>query len=359
MNSDPGPAGSTPCLIRPLHPNDAGSLYNLLGQPSLPNCGHFEPAAEFPALQEFANQPRDDQHRLVAVSDGRAVGLSILGRPPNPRLAHLGQVSFLVIPDRQGQEIGTNLLNALIDIAEKWLNLKRLEADVPANVTAVQHIFRQAGFAAEAIRKESLFGDGQFQDEGSLTRLSGFDARDDAKHRPTPEPPETSDRKVSEMLIQPLGDQDTDWLYEILRAFENCRSILQLPSQEIWLTHKRIQERSAAMWRLVAVAGERVVGVITKKPYSQRCRAHTAGLGMRARTDYWGPGIGSRLMERAMELADRWLNLTRVELILHTDNPAGIQLSEKFGFALEGTKPFHTYGGGGWADSYFMARVAD
>ena len=75
--------------------------------------------------------------------------------------------------------------------------------------------------------------------------------------------------------------------------------------------------------------------------------------------DFWGLGIGSRLMERTLELIDGQQNLKRVELQVHTDNPAGIRLYERFGFVVEGTKRFDTFGAGGWADTFFMARTID
>jgi putative acetyltransferase len=69
--------------------------------------------------------------------------------------------------------------------------------------------------------------------------------------------------------------------------------------------------------------------------------------------------IGTQLMDTVLDLADNWLNLKRVELEVNIDNPAGVRLYEKAGFVIEGTKRFHTYGDGRWADSYFMARVRD
>ena len=42
-------------------------------------------------------------------------------------------------------------------------------------------------------------------------------------------------------------------------------------------------------------------------------------------------------MQAALDLADNWLNLTRLELEVYTDNEAAIQLYKKFGFTIEGT----------------------
>ena len=70
-----------------------------------------------------------------------------------------------------------------------------------------------------------------------------------------------------------------------------------------------------------------------------------------------GRGVGNALLEAILDLADNWLNLKRVELDVHVDNPAAIHLYKKFGFEIEGRRRFHTYGEGGWIDSYFMGRV--
>jgi putative acetyltransferase len=109
----------------------------------------------------------------------------------------------------------------------------------------------------------------------------------------------------------------------------------------------------------VAVVEGKVVGQISIHQSSRPREAHAAGLGMMVDPDYWGMSIGTQLMDTVLDLADNWLNLKRVELEVNIDNPAGVRLYEKAGFVIEGTKRFHTYGDGRWADSYFMARVRD
>jgi putative acetyltransferase len=78
---------------------------------------------------------------------------------------------------------------------------------------------------------------------------------------------------------------------------------------------------------------------------------------MSVHPDYWNRGVGSTLLATIVDLADNWLNLERLELQVNADNPAAIHLYQKFGFATEGTRRFHTYGDGRWADSHFMARL--
>ncbi len=44
-------------------------------------------------------------------------------------------------------------------------------------------------------------------------------------------------------------------------------------------------------------------------------------------------GAGAALIRVALDLADNWLNLRRLELLVYADNPAAIGLYQKYGFA--------------------------
>jgi L-phenylalanine/L-methionine N-acetyltransferase len=56
---------------------------------------------------------------------------------------------------------------------------------------------------------------------------------------------------------------------------------------------------------------------------------------MAVRDDWHGRGAGTVLMQSAVDLADKWLNLTRLELEVYTDNESVIRLYKKFGFTIE------------------------
>jgi putative acetyltransferase len=62
-------------------------------------------------------------------------------------------------------------------------------------------------------------------------------------------------------------------------------------------------------------------------------------------------------MEAALDLADNWLNLTRVELTVFTGNVAAVALYEKFGFEIEGTHRRYAFRNGEYVDAYAMART--
>ena len=84
---------------------------------------------------------------------------------------------------------------------------------------------------------------------------------------------------------------------------------------------------------------------------------HTASFGMAVRDNWQGNGVGSTLLGAALDLADNWLGVTRVDLKVYTDNEAGIALYEKSGFEIEGTHHRDTFRNGEYVDTYSMARL--
>jgi putative acetyltransferase len=78
---------------------------------------------------------------------------------------------------------------------------------------------------------------------------------------------------------------------------------------------------------------------------------------MAVRDDWQGQGVGTALMQAAIDLADKWLNLTRLELEVFVDNAPAIRLYEKFGFTIEGTLVDFAFREGQFADVYIMARL--
>ena len=65
----------------------------------------------------------------------------------------------------------------------------------------------------------------------------------------------------------------------------------------------------------------------------------------------------ARCWGAALDLADNWLGVIRVDLKVYTDNEAGIALYEKFGFEIEGTHRRDAFRNGEYVDTYSMARL--
>jgi putative acetyltransferase len=145
-----------------------------------------------------------------------------------------------------------------------------------------------------------------------------------------------------------------------------CR--IYLGPRAIWGTNQ-IPYQSADYWRkrletadgvihLLACDEDDVVGMIGLHNNANSPRRRHAGqIGMAVRDDWQGKGIGTLLMQAVVDLADRWMNLRRLELDVYTDNEPALRLYKKFGFEIEGTSIEFAFRDGQFVDSYHMARL--
>lgn len=130
---------------------------------------------------------------------------------------------------------------------------------------------------------------------------------------------------------------------------------LPYPSREQW--RKRITETESC-YSLVAVSGEHVIGMLTIETFPNRPRRrHVGRIGISVSEAWQGKGVGKELMQAGIDLADKWLNLLRIELEVYADNEAAIHLYEGFGFEREGVMRQHAFRDGRYIDSIMMARL--
>ena len=160
------------------------------------------------------------------------------------------------------------------------------------------------------------------------------------------------------ITVRHAEPEDYEAMHRIMSAPKVVTGTLQLPLQSAAAWRKRLAEPPEGLFLLVACAEGEVVGNLGLETFPNRPRIRHAGsLGMAVRDDSQGRGVGTELLRAALDLADNWLNLTRVELTVYTDNAAGIALYEKFGFRIEGTHRRYAFRDGGFVDAYSMARL--
>lgn len=87
-----------------------------------------------------------------------------------------------------------------------------------------------------------------------------------------------------------------------------------------------------------AVDGDKVVGWCDIIPKSFEGFTHVGVLGMGLLSGYRGQGIGSRLIEKAIEHSAEKNVIKKIELEVYESNTNAIRLYEKYGFVHEGKR---------------------
>jgi putative acetyltransferase len=160
-----------------------------------------------------------------------------------------------------------------------------------------------------------------------------------------------------EIFVRHAEPDDHEAIHRIYGGPRATAGTLQLPLQSVEHVRKRFSESPEGLYHLVACVEGEVVGHLGLETTPRPRRRHVGEVGMAVRDDLQGRSVGTALMEAALDLADNWLGLTRVELTVYTDNEAGIALYEKFGFEIEGTHRCYAFRGGEYVDAHSMARL--
>jgi putative acetyltransferase len=153
---------------------------------------------------------------------------------------------------------------------------------------------------------------------------------------------------------------DYEAVYKIFCGPKATRGTLQMPypSAELW--RKKLAEPPEGLYSLVACVDGEVVGQCGLHTFPNRPRRrHVGQIGMAVRDDWQGKGVGAAMMQALVDLADNWVNVSRLELEVYTDNEPAIKLYQKFGFTIEGTGTKYAYRDGEYVDVYFMARLRE
>lgn len=163
---------------------------------------------------------------------------------------------------------------------------------------------------------------------------------------------------IPNIVIRHSEVSDAEAIHRINTAPKAIWGTLQVPYTSVEKYRKRIAERPEGRYHLLAVVDDEPVGnlglgVMINNPR----RSHVGEIGMSVRDDWHGKGVGTALMQGAINLADQWLNLKRLELTVYTDNPAALALYKKFGFEQEGILRAYAFRNGEYVDAYTMARV--
>jgi putative acetyltransferase len=162
---------STDILIRAAEPEDIEEMSEVLNQP-LAVWGTLQlpltPVATRKARFDVVSAARA---QLVAVIDGKVIGTAGLNLNDNPRRGHAASLGMAVHDAYAGRGAGSALVAALVDKADRWLNIKRLELSVYTDNARAIALYERFGFEREGVFGAYAWRDGAYVDALTMARL--------------------------------------------------------------------------------------------------------------------------------------------------------------------------------------------
>ncbi len=159
-------------------------------------------------------------------------------------------------------------------------------------------------------------------------------------------------------IIRAAEPGDAAGIAQVFSGREAARGTVQVPLRSVEDTRKYLANLPAGDMQLVACIRDRIVGGLGLHRGGMRARrVHAASIGMAVHDDWVGRGIGTALLRAAVDLADNWLGLRRLELTVYPDNARAIALYERFGFTVEGRHRDYALRDGVYVDALAMARL--
>ena len=160
----------TDIRIRAMEPSDVEAIHAIFACPRVTANTLQVPWRSVEYVRERFGRALTDAHVLVAVVNGQVVG-NIGLRLEQGRRRDVGNFGMSVHDDFQGRGIGTALMAAMIDLADNWLGLRRIELEVWADNEPAIHLYKKFGFEVEGTGRQYARRAGQFVDALFMARL--------------------------------------------------------------------------------------------------------------------------------------------------------------------------------------------
>jgi len=159
-------------VIRSAEPHDAPGIAALVGQ-----VGTFEGTLQLPDMPaatrlEFLQRVEPQSCKLVALDGERIVGSAGLHAAHSSlRRSHVRGLGIGIAREWQGRGLGRLLIGRLLDWADNWAAVLRIELTVHADNGRAIDLYRRMGFIEEGRHRAYALKDGRYVDALFMARL--------------------------------------------------------------------------------------------------------------------------------------------------------------------------------------------
>lgn len=161
---------------------------------------------------------------------------------------------------------------------------------------------------------------------------------------------------AEDLEIRAATPDDADAIAALLNLPGVRAGTMRLPFTTAALVRERLERTPRANRVIVGALGGEIVAEGGLMVLDGR-QSHCGAIMLVVHDGYWGGGIGRKMAEALIDVADNWLGLRRLELEVYTDNMRAIALYESLGFEKEGRARGATIRDGVLIDHFHMARL--
>ena len=169
-----------------------------------------------------------------------------------------------------------------------------------------------------------------------------------------------------ELLIREAEAEDAAELVTFLNRVSLETDFTSLDREGILLTDTEMelfldkQAHSENQITLLALLNDEIAGLVNITADQRQRVRHIGDLFIVIGKRYWNNGLGSLLLEEAIEWAQASGIMRRLQLTVQTRNQAAVHLYQKHGFVIEGRQDRGAYiKEGKFIDVYLMGKLID
>ena len=161
-----------PISIRRATPEDASALATLMADEAVyGNLLQLPHPSEAAWRERLEAKPSNGDVQLLAITQDQVIASAGLHGNIHTRRRHAMHVGMAVAAAAQGKGVGSALMTALIDYADRWAAVLRIELTVYTDNARAIALYKKFGFVEEGILRAYGLRDGRYQDVLAMARL--------------------------------------------------------------------------------------------------------------------------------------------------------------------------------------------
>jgi len=162
--------GPASFVIRATRVDDFEAVTRLMNLPGFRQGTLRLPYQKAEQTRKWLEGQSADALNIIAVLDGEVIGQASLDRHSGRR-SHCAGIGMGVHDDHVGKGVGTALMRELVDAADNWLAIRRLELEVYVDNAAGIRLYEKFGFEREGIRRAYALRAGRYVDAIAMARI--------------------------------------------------------------------------------------------------------------------------------------------------------------------------------------------